>query len=83
MSSRSRFLDDLWFGWLGTKREFKLFKTALNNVGKDAGITFKGEVDKSIDFLDVTVTLTKDGLFDTKLYLHKANRCYTLSASAQ
>ena len=68
MQDRSRFLDDLWFGWMGTKREFALFLTALNEVGDDVGITFTGEVGTSVDFLDVTVQLTKHGLFNTKLY---------------
>ena len=55
--------DDLWFGWMGTKREFALFLTALNEVGGDVGITFTGEVGTSVDFLDVTVQLTKHDLF--------------------
>ena len=55
MSARKRFLDDLWFGSRGTEREFKLFKTALNKVGKE--VNFSGDVGESIDFLDVTVWL--------------------------
>ena len=69
MSSRKRFLDDLWFGWKGTDDEFNLFRTALNKVGETIGITFKGDVGKSVDFLDVTVTLTESGSFDTQLYV--------------
>ena len=69
MSSRLRFLDDLWFGWGGTERQFNLFRAALNEIGKTVGITFKGEVGKSVDFLDVTVGLTKEGCFSTKLYV--------------
>ena len=68
MSNRSRFLDDLWFGWGGTERQFSLFKAALNEIGRNVGITFKGEVGTSVDFLDVTVELTKHGHFNTKLY---------------
>ena len=68
MLDRSRFLDDLWFGWGGTERQFAVFKTALNEIGSTVGITFKGEVGASVDFLDVTVELTKDSLFKTKLY---------------
>ena len=68
MSNRSRFLDDLWFGWGGTERQFVLFKAALNEIGSNVGITFKGDVGTSVDFLDVTVTLTKHGHFNTKLY---------------
>ena len=40
-----------------------------NEIGDNVGITFTGEVAESIDFLDVTVTLTKDGCFNTKLYV--------------
>ena len=69
MTDRSRFLDDLWYGWKGTKREFALFLSAINEIGDGVGITFTGEVGQSIDFLDVTVTLTKDGCFNTKLYV--------------
>ena len=69
MTDRSRFLDDLWYGRKGTKREFALFLAAINEIGVDVGITFTGEVGESIDFLDVTVTLTKDGCFNTKLYV--------------
>lgn len=70
MAARKRFLDDLWFGWRGTEREFKLFKTALNKVGKEvAGMTFSGDVGESIDFLDVTVSLTNCGSLQTKLYV--------------
>ena len=68
-SFRKRFLDDLWFGWRGSGRQFNLFKTALNEIGTDVGITFKGDVAESVDFLDVTVSITKDGTFDTKLYV--------------
>ena len=69
MSTRKRFLDDLWFGWTGTERQFTRFKTALNKVGRTVGITFKGEVGKACDFLDVTISLSKDGSLDTKLYV--------------
>ena len=69
MCSRKRFLDDLWFGWRGNGRQFKLFRAALNEVGSNVGITFKGEVAESVDFLDVTVSLTRNGTFNTKLYV--------------
>ena len=45
-----------------------MFLTVLNEVGSGVGITFTGEVGVSVDFLDVTVTLTRDGSFNTKLY---------------
>ena len=73
--NRLRFLDDLWFGWTGTARQFTLFKTALNKVGGEIGITFKGEVNSSVDFLDVTVTLEADGKINTKLYVKPTDAC--------
>ena len=68
MSLRKRFLDDLWFAWSGTHRQFDLFKAALNKVGLDNGMTFKGNIGTSIDFLDVSVTL-RGTHFSTKMYV--------------
>ena len=50
ISSRKRFLDDSWFGWLGTRRQFSLFQSTLNRIGSENGITFKGGVEKKVDF---------------------------------
>ena len=69
LSSRKRFLDDLFFGWVGTERQFDVFKGTLNKVGKVSGITFKGEVGKSVDFLDMTISLLPDGNLKTKLFV--------------
>ena len=69
MLSRKRFLDDLFFGWEGTTRQFTIFKTALNELGSGYGITFKGEVGKSVDFLDTTVNLNHNGRLTTKMYV--------------
>ena len=71
ISNRKRFLDDIWFLWTGTQRQFSLFKSALNMLGgkDEIGITFKGEVSQSVDFLDVSVKLEKDGKFTTKLFV--------------
>ena len=68
MALRKRFLDDIWFAWYGTNLEFAHFKAVLNEVGDQHGITFKGEVGASIDFLDVSVTLN-DSHFTTKMYV--------------
>ena len=69
LTSRKRFLDDLWFGWSGIKREFSIFKTKLNKIGdSECGMTFKGTVDTSVDFLDVTLRLKNDG-FSTTMYV--------------
>ena len=37
MSSRKRFLDDIWFAWLGTEPQFNQFKVVLNEVGSEYG----------------------------------------------
>ena len=57
MNQRKRFLDDIWFIWLGTKRNFKLFLNNFNVVGSEFGITLKGEVSEIVNFLDVTTML--------------------------
>ena len=69
MLSRKRFLDDIFFGWEGTARQFSIFKTVLNEIGSEHGITFKGEVGKSVDFLDTTVNLHPNGSFTTKMFV--------------
>ena len=70
ISKRKRFLDDVWFGWTGTSRQFTTFLTRMNEVGDDKlGITFTGEVGHTVHFLDVSVTLQGDGKIHTKLYV--------------
>ena len=69
MVSRKRFLDDLFFGWCGTERQFAVFKGLLNEVGRNHGITFKGDVGKSVDFLDISVDLHLNGKLTTKMFV--------------
>ena len=69
ISNRRRFLDDVWFGWLGTSRQFSSFKAALNRIGSSYGITFKGGVGSDVDFLDVSITLKQNGRFETRLFV--------------
>ena len=79
MNQRKRFLDDIWFIWLGTTRNFQLFLKSFNVVGSEYGITLKGEVGENVNFLDVTTMLinkeVKTCLFikptDAKRYLHR------------
>ena len=66
---RKRFLDDLFFGWTGTVDEFLTFKAVLNEVGCEHGVTFKGMVGESVDFLDTTVTLQVDGRLTTTMFV--------------
>jgi len=68
LSNRKRFLDDLWFLWYGTDRQFSLFLTALNDLGAKDNFTLKGSVGDSIEFLDVKLTV-KDGNVDTTIYI--------------
>ena len=46
-----------------------MFKLILNEVGREHGITFKGEVGSSVDFLNITVTLHPDGKLTTRMYV--------------
>ena len=55
--TRKRFLDDLWILWKGSSRQFEQFLTAMNKVGKDIGLTFKGCSSKKVEFLDTLTTL--------------------------
>jgi hypothetical protein len=72
MESRKRFLDDLWFIWRGSERQFDLFKKALNTIGAESTFTLKGSVGQSIEFLDVKLTL-EEGRVETSVYLHKTH----------
>ena len=69
VQSRKRFLDDLFFGWTGTARQFAKFKSALNKIGSEHGITFKGEVAKTVDFLDCMISLQHGRRLCTKMYV--------------
>ena len=54
-------------GWRGTAR--LAFKSVLNRIGNEDGITFKGGVKPSVDFLDARVRLITDGMIKTKLFV--------------
>jgi hypothetical protein len=79
LMNRSRFLDDIWGRWMGTQRTFETFKSLINEIGAQHGITFTGECGKSVVFLDVIVTNTAGGLettmfvkpTDSVRYLHR------------
>ena len=53
------------------QRQFDVFKAMLNKIGgrEEINITFKGEVGKSFDFLDTTITLKPSGHICTSLYV--------------
>ena len=68
LEKRLRFLEDLWFLWRGSERQFEAFKGALNTVGR-ANInkfTLKGEVGKTVDFLDITL---ENGRLETSVFI--------------
>ena len=46
-----------------------MFKATLNEVGVTHGITFKGVVGESVDFLDTSVTLQPDGRLTTTMFV--------------
>ena len=79
IDKRKRFLDDIWFLWRGSVRNFGLFLNAFNKLGQMYGITLKGEVNEMVNFLDVTTMLIgnqiRTCLFvkptDAKRYLHR------------
>ena len=68
ISTRRRFLDDLWFPWAGTKLEFDSFLDKLNDIGKLDKFTLKGSVDTSVEFLDVKMSIV-NGSIKTKVYI--------------
>ena len=68
LEKRLRFLDDLWFLWRGSERQFEAFKSALNTVGAVNKFTLKGEVGKTVDFLDITLSLDS-GRLETSVFI--------------
>ena len=67
MDFRKRFLDDIWFCWNGTQRQFQNFKNALNLKGSNLSFTLKGQTGKRVEFLD-TETELKNGKIVMKTY---------------
>ena len=66
--TRLRFLDDLWFIWRGTERQFESFKSSLNQLGREDSFTLKGDVGSEVEFLDVKLAL-KDGDIETSVFI--------------
>ena len=52
----------------GTQRQFGNFVNKINEFGSSIGLTFKGEVQKSVNFLDITTTM-ENGTISTSLYV--------------
>ena len=68
MLHRVRFLDDIWGAWQGCTNSFHSFLEAVNSIGSTYGITFTGECDKTVQFLDVTTSLD-EGKLSTTMYV--------------
>ena len=77
-----RFIDDLFGGWSGTRRQFDQFITTFNCFGLKYGIVFdKHQFGSSVSFLDVLVsndcgTLVTDLYIkptDARRYLHRTS----------
>ena len=79
MEFRRRVLDDLWFIWKGSEREFDVFLRKLNLIGMEDTFTLKGSVGRVVEFLDVKLVLAdnhvKTSVFikptDADRYLHR------------
>ena len=68
IDTRRRFLDDLWFPWVGTKLDFNSFLDTLNDIGKQDKFTLKGSVNTTVEFLDVRMTI-ENGAIKTSIYI--------------
>ena len=55
--------------WVGTVRQFEVFVNKFNEFTKPYGIEFgEFQVDKSVNYLDVTLSLGEKNIIDFKLY---------------
>jgi hypothetical protein len=64
-----RFIDDIIGLWTGTIRQFNLFVGKLNDLTRPYGIQFgDSQIGKSVNFLDVTLTLNANNTIEYKLY---------------
>ena len=76
IENRLRFLDDLWFLWLGSGRQFDIFLESLNKIGSEFGITFKGKIGKKVNFLDVTTEI-KGTKIETSMFIKPTDaKCF-------
>ena len=66
----SLYVDDCWLGWLGSLESFMEFKVTLNSVWPGE-LVFTHEVEnkeKSINFLDMTITRCTTRLLEYEFY---------------
>lgn len=63
----ARYIDDIFILWQGTKEEFNLFVTLLND--NQCGLRFTSEIHTNhIPFLDVTISRGEGGRLNTTIY---------------
>jgi len=66
-----RFIDDIFGVWVGTKSDFKKYVEDLNNFGI---LKWKASsLSKSVDFLDMTFSLEKNGRITTRTFQKENN----------
>ena len=64
-----RFIDDIFTVWYGTKRQFDMFVSTLNELSAKFGIRFgEWSIGESVNFLDVTLFIDQDGFIQYRLY---------------
>ena len=64
-----RFIDDIFTVWYGTKRQFDMFVSTLNELSARFGIRFgEWSIGESVNFLDVTLFIDQDGFIQYRLY---------------
>ena len=68
MIYRKRFLDDIWFIWTGSERQFEKFKRIFNSLGSVNNFTVKGIIGFLLNFLDIQMMLI-NGDIETLVYI--------------
>ena len=64
-----RFIDDVFGIWKGSRRQFDLFVSKLNEAAKPFGIQFGDcQFGKSVNYLDVELTLGENNNIDYRLF---------------
>jgi len=77
------YVDDAWMLWYGTLLEFNGFKSELNSIWPTVKFEEEMEANNQINFLDLTITRTDDGIkytfyqkaTNSGRYLHYSSHC--------
>ena len=76
-----RYIDDVLLIWKGTVDELQAFLQYVNSTTRYLTFTLEFN-DKEINFLDLTIFKSKDGLFDTTIYRKPLSRNTLLRANS-